>query len=156
MIANNSIQQHIVCLSLSLADRRCFSVFCLCLFIVCCVSVFSLFPCLLCRRLPYVMCVFPLVVPPLPLLFPMSCSFPLALVCWFLLFPSVLVRLVIDAAGVFSHVCMSHCSYICACVFGHMRCRCMCMYVFVCMCTWMSMSMYVSISMAKALLPCHS
>ena len=38
-------------------------------------------------HVPYVMCAFPLVVPPLPLLFAMSCSFPLALVCWFLFVP---------------------------------------------------------------------
>ena len=36
---------------------------------------------------PYVMCAFPLVVPPLPLQLAMSCFFPLALVRWFLFVP---------------------------------------------------------------------
>ena len=38
-------------------------------------------------HVPCVMCAFPLVVLLLLLLFAMSCSFPLALVCWFLFVP---------------------------------------------------------------------
>ena len=44
------------------------------------------FPCSV-VHFPCVMCAFPLVVPSLPFLFAMSCSFPLALVCWFLFVP---------------------------------------------------------------------
>ena len=96
MIANYSIQQHTVCLSL--VDRCCPFVFCLSVLTVCIVSVsvcFLFVPLSLvqslwfsCFVVHFPVCnAFLLLFLSLPLLFAMSCSSSLALVCWFLLVP---------------------------------------------------------------------
>ena len=83
MIANNSIQQ---LLPMSMFTV-CFVSVSVCFLFVHLSIVPSLcFSCFV-VHVPYVMCAFPLVVLLLLLLVAMSCSFPLALVCWFLFVP---------------------------------------------------------------------
>ena len=112
-------------------------------FIVCfcvCVNVFTVCSFVSCAVVVYVMCAFPLVVLPLPLLFAMSCYFPLALVCWFFFCSLPCWRILLMSwyvwwlvpAGVLTCLCVSLFTHLCVCVCCNEG---LCLFMCLCVCT---------------------